>query len=142
LPSDSTLDLSCSYAGGCTYTINHNGLAANFYNNPENNYLHIFGYKTHFRSLHANPSKAIIRLPEVSTDYSLREYELSEPKRLWGMNRFGSDYENLDKLFDFEKFEDYSSASQCYAGIEMPHGHVGVLEKVKLFVRNITDKTP
>lgn len=66
-----------------------------------------------------------------------------DPKGLFGESKFGSeDDATIKKLFDTKKFEDYTTAAQCYAGIVLPAGQVGILEEVKIFVRNLHDKTP
>lgn len=74
--TDSTSGLSCSFQGGCSYTVTANGLTASLQADEESSYIEVCGNACILDADASDASAAVCTLPYVSTAYSAAEFEI------------------------------------------------------------------
>lgn len=112
---------SCSFAGGCSYQINAEGIAAMLLN--KNNCVDVCGNECVLQTDNYDSTVAYCTVPHMATDYSVENYKITETKVLKG-TEFPNDFltdGDLTKIFkpDYKK---------CEFGTTMKPGHIGVLD--------------
>lgn len=135
--TESTTDLECSFAGGCTYAIGGEGLYATLLNS-ENNWVDVCGLPCHVREDLSDYQYAICEVPELATTYSIDNYQIVESKTLYG-TVFPEDTVLYD---DLTQVSYEPSGDECSFGMTMLEGHVGVLDEAKIFINFLSSKTP
>jgi hypothetical protein len=134
----STQGLECSFAGGCTYSIESEGLYASLLNSD--NQIHVCGSTCALREDLSNANYAVCELSKLSTTYSVDNYKIRESEDLQG-EVFPADSEILHDGLTVEHYES-SLSSGCEFGVTFKEGHVAVLDEAKVFIGFLTDKTP
>ena len=140
--SGSTADLSCSFQGGCSYTITGTGLTSSLLNSDINN-IDVCGNPCVIDQDASDATQATCTLPHVSTAYSAAEYDIVVSGLLHDGTWTGtaSDIE-LARLIDGKNMVDMvDSSTTCHFQIQYKENHVGVLDEVKFFVNEMVDKS-
>ena len=142
--SSSTSGLSCSFAGGCPYTVTAASLTATLVGSTTD-YIDVCGNKCAIDEANSDSSQLTCTLPYVSTTYSASNYDIVTKGLLHDGTWTGtaSDAE-LAKLIDNNNIVDMtdSTAADCYAQVQYKPNHVGVLDEAKIFINKLTNKTP
>ena len=140
----STASLSCSFQGGCPYTVTANGLTSTI-SGDSTSYIEVCGRECVLDTTASTSTAATCTLPYVSTAYSASEYSIVQSGTLHDGTWTGTaSDEELAKLIDEVNMIDMtdSTATDCYFQIQYKPDHVGVLDEVKFFINQLTDKTP
>ena len=114
--TDSTSGLSCSFQGGCSYSVTANGLFSTLEAN-ESSYIDVCGNQCVLDSAASSASEAVCTLPYVSTTYSAAEYDIVKTGVLHeGIWTGTASDEELAKLIDNKNMIDMvdSTSSNCY----------------------------
>jgi hypothetical protein len=80
--TSTTSSLSCSFAGGCTYAIESDGLFATLKNSA--NEVKVCGSTCTLREDLSSASSAVCELPKLATTYSVDNYQVTESQVLYG----------------------------------------------------------
>ena len=81
-------------------------------------------------------------MPPLATSYSANEYDIALPKDLMvSWTGTGLDLSALNDGVNTKDSEDNSS-SNCYAEVTARDGFTFVVDQVKLFINNMSDKSP
>ena len=142
--TDSTSGLTCSYQGGCPYTVTGAGLTASLLDSEEN-YIDVCGNRCEIDSTSSNADSATCKLPYVSTAYSASNFEIVTQGMIHDGTWTGTaSDEELAKLIDQKNMIDMidETSTDCYFQIQYKENHVGVLDEVKFFVNQLIDKSP
>jgi hypothetical protein len=134
----STQGLECSFAGGCTYSIESDGLYATLLD--RDNQIQVCGSVCALREDLSSASFAVCELDKLSTTYSVDNYKIRQSEDLNGVIF----PEGSDILHDGLTVEHHETdvTSGCEFGMTFKEGHVGVLDEAKVFIGFLTDKTP
>lgn len=134
----STSGLECSFAGGCTYSIESDGLYATLLD--RDNSIHVCGSICALREDLSSASFAVCELDKLSTTFSVDNYKIRESEDLNG-ELFPDGSDILHDGLTVESFQ--TDVTQgCEFGMTFKEGHVGVLDEAKVFIGFLTDKTP
>lgn len=142
--TDSTSGLSCSFQGGCSYTITSDGLTSTL-TDSETNYVDVCGNNCVVDSDASNADQTTCTLPVVSTAYSASTFEIVKEGKLHDGTWTGTaSDEQLAGLIDGLNMIDMEdgTSTDCYFQIQYKENHVGVLDEVKFFVNTLIDKNP
>lgn len=125
----STPGLECSYAGGCTYAIESEGLYATLLDSA--NSIQVCGSECVLREDLSTSAAAVCELPKLSTTYSSNAYKIRSSEILYG-TVFPAD----TVLYDDDTINEYRSdeRTDCTFGMYFKEGHVGVLDEAKIFI--------
>ena len=133
----------CSYEGGCSYTIEANGLASSLLDS-ESNSIDMCGNPCAIDEAASSPSETVCTLPHISTAWSAEHYDIVVSGMLHdGVWSGTASQSELAKLTDDKNMIDMEdSSSNCYFQIQYKDDHVGVLDEVKFFINDLVDKAP
>ena len=133
----STTGLSCSFAGGCAYTVTGNGLYSTL--QQAGNSIDVCGTPCILSTTLSDASKAVCLLPTISTTYSVTTFKTALPTVVTG-TLFPAD----PKLTDGKLMIDHVDASTttCNFGMSFAVNHKVVLDEQKVFINKLLDKTP
>jgi hypothetical protein len=133
----STDNLSCSFAGGCAYTVTGNGLFSTL--QQTDNSIDFCGNKCSLSLTLSDASKAVCLLPSISTNYSVQNFKTVVPSVVTG-TLFPAD----PKLTDNNLMVDHvdPSTATCNFGMKFALNHQVVLEEQKVFINKLFDKQP
>lgn len=136
----STAGLECSFAGGCTYAIEADGLYATLQDSA--NEIRVCGSPCELVDAESSASYAVCTVAELATTYSIDNYSITSARDLSGEEVFADSDPEL--LHDSLTVESYTSdlADGCYFGMTFKDGHVAVLDEAKIFIGFLADKTP
>jgi hypothetical protein len=134
----STSGLECSFAGGCTYTIESEGLYATLIDSA--NDIKVCGSPCTVRTDLSDHTNAVCELDKLATTYSVDNYKINEAVDL-SETIFPEGSEILHDGLTIESFET-DITSDCEFGMTFKEGHVAVLDEAKVFIGFLTDKTP
>lgn len=87
--------LECSFAGGCNLQLNAEGLSTVLNSDPSANYITVCEEKCDFVRNLSDSSKAICKMPKMSTIYSNENFKIETPK---DDLRFKKTFGNLDDV--------------------------------------------
>lgn len=133
--------LSCSFAGGCTYEVEGNGIAGALQSNP-NNSITVCGNDCVLDVDQSTGSSAACTLPPLATTYSAGEYDLLRPKDMEvEYTGTGLDLSKLTDGINTQDSEDHSS-SGCFAEVTAREGFTFSIGSVKMFLNDLLDKEP
>ena len=144
LVADSTSGLSCSFQGGCPYTVTSAGLTATLLGNSANS-IDVCGNPCVVDTEASDADQVTCTLPHVSTAYSADTFEIVTEGVLHDGTWTGTaSDEELAKLIDGKNMIDMSDSTStgCYFQIQYKENHVGVLDEVKFFINQLLDKSP
>ena len=142
--TDSTNGLSCSFQGGCSYSVSAVGLTASLIDSATNS-IDVCGNPCVINAEESDADQLTCTLPYVSTAYSASNFEIVTQGILhdgtWTST--ASDAE-LAKVIDGKNMIDMidSTSSDCFIQIQYKENHVGVLDEVKFFINRLVDKSP
>ena len=142
--TDSTSGLSCSFQGGCSYTVTAAGLTASL-TDSETNQIDVCGNPCVINADESDADQVTCTLPYVSTAYSATEFEIVTQGILHDGTWTGTaSDEELAKLIDTKNMIDMidATSSECYFQVQYKENHVGVLDEVKFFINRLVDKSP
>ena len=134
----STSGLECSFAGGCTYAIESDGLYATLQDSA--NKISICGSTCVVREDLSDPQFAVCELEKLVTNYAVDNYKIDEAKDL-NETIFPEDSAILHDGLTVDHYE-ASVSTGCEFGMTFKEGHVGVLDEAKVFIGFLVDKTP
>lgn len=139
LTTPSTPTLTCSFAGGCPYTIAAEGLAASLAAD-EINSITVCGTRCEFSEALSDADQATCILPSVTTSYSANNFRAEQAYMLTG-TWTASDMSQVYKVHDLDTADSYidSTASNCFIQLELMSMHHGILDEFKFFVNNRDD---
>lgn len=87
--------LTCSFAGGCNIQINSEGLSTILKNDTTKNFISVCDEKCEFLPELSDSSKALCKMPKMSTVHSNENYKIETPK---DDLRFRKTFGNLDDV--------------------------------------------
>jgi hypothetical protein len=134
----STSALECSFAGGCTYTIESEGLYATLLDSA--NSIKVCGSTCAIKTDLSDQTNAVCELDKLATTYSVDNYKINESVDL-NETIFPTGSEILHDGLTVDSYETDIS-SNCEFGMTFKEGHVAVLDEAKVFIGFLTDKTP
>jgi hypothetical protein len=131
-----TSSLSCSFAGGCTYAIESEGLYATLQNSL--NSVKVCGSTCTLREDLSTATSAVCEVPKLATTYSVDSYKINESVVL-----YGTEFPTGTVLYDSETIVPYEAteSTECTFGMTFKEGHVAVLDEAKIFINFLTDKS-
>ena len=114
--TDSTSGLSCSFQGGCSYTVTADGLTASLQGDETTSYIDVCGNPCVLDADASDASAAVCTLPYVSTAYSAAEFDIVREGVLHdGVWTGTASDSELAKLIDDKNTVDMiDSDSSCY----------------------------
>jgi len=74
--TDSTAGLSCSFQGGCSYSVTASGLTSSLLNSSSANQIDVCGNPCVINEAASDSTQTTCTLPLVSTAYSATTYEI------------------------------------------------------------------
>lgn len=134
----STSALDCSFAGGCHYAIESDGLYGSLLNSA--NEVQVCGSVCTLIESESTAQSAVCEIAKLSTTYSVNEYVIRQSEDLLG-TVFPEDSDILHDHLTVEHYESDLSEG-CQVGMTFKEGHVGVLDEAKIFIGFLVDKEP
>jgi hypothetical protein len=126
--SGSTTALSCSFNGGCKYEVTSSGLSSILAAHPSENYISVCDSKCEYSPDDSTPTKAVCKLPKLSTLYSNTNFEISIPNVGLNSGRFFGMSSNPSVAFNGKLDDTYKDTNtNCHIGMEFKQGHVAIL---------------
>lgn len=125
--------LSCSYAGGCLFSVEAEGLASLLAADSSKNYIEVCNKKCEYSSADSTSTEAKCFLPAISTVYSNENFKIqTESENLKGSKIFGSstNKEKPNELaFDGNLLNQpgMPNSATCQLGMEFSEGFVGMI---------------
>lgn len=136
---DSTLDLTCSYQGGCAYTVTAPGISSNLLDSTNTDTITVCGNTCTLDATLSDSTQATCHLPYVATTHSASNHEvvvahsLKSEVTVTGTGP-AEDWTYLVDGFNKKAYTD--STSNCYIETKFRDGYVGVLDFFKIFINN------
>jgi DUF2075 family protein len=128
---------SCSFAGGCSYTISGAGFYASLQNSD--NSISLCAETCVVDDALSTASEVVCTLPEISTTYSVTNYKVETSNILsltWTSSSGDADEEA--KLNDGVDDADYTDDSaECYYATTFDANYVAVLDEVSIFLNDL-----
>ena len=132
----SSSDMSCSYAGGCTYAIEAPGLFATLLDSS--NSVSFCGNPCALREDLSDATYAVCELAPLATTYSVDTFQITESQVL----KETIFPDGSEALHDDDHMVDFTQTSEgCEFGMTFKQGHVAVLDEAKVFINFMTDKS-
>jgi hypothetical protein len=128
---------SCSFAGGCSYTITGDGFYASMQNSA--NSISVCAVACEIDDDASSASEIVCTLPDLATTYSVTDYQIdaSDIMELTWTSSSGDATEEA-KLNDGEDDSDYTDAStECFFSTSFDTNYVAVLEEVSVFLNDL-----
>lgn len=139
----SVADVSCSFAGGCTYQVEGVGVATMMAAGKSS--LSICDEVCEYIDDESTGELASCKLPPLSTVYSDAAFTIDELKEdLKPRAIFGTLDDNnvpFDDILVVHPVEGPTEDGQCYIGWNYKAEHVGMLKQVKWFMKDVQDKS-
>lgn len=124
----STSSLSCSFNGGCKYEVTSTGLSSILASHPEDNYISVCDSKCEYSADDSTATKAVCKLPKLSTLYSNTNFEISTPRVGLNSGRHFGSGSNPSLAFNGRPDDTYKDSNvNCHVGMEFKQSHVGIL---------------
>ena len=141
--SSSSSGLSCSFQGGCPYTITAAGLTASL-TSSEINSIDVCGNPCVIDTEASDASQTTCTLPYLATAYSTSTFEIVTEGMVHDGTWSGTATDaELAKLIDGRNMIDMEDSSNgCYFQVQYKENYVAVLDEVKFFVNKLVNKTP
>ena len=141
--TDSTSGLSCSFQGGCPYTIKAAGLTASL-KNSKTSRIDVCGNPCVVDAKASDASQTTCTLPYLATSYSAETFEIVTEGLIHDGTWTGTaSAAELAKLIDGKNMADLQDTnSSPYFQIKYKENYVGVLNEVKFFISRLINKTP
>lgn len=143
--TDSTTGLSCSFQGGCPYTITSAGLLTTL-KDSKTDQIDMCGNPCVIDESTSTADAVTCTTPTLATAYSASTYNVVTPGILHDGTWTGTvnSDEELAKLIDVNNMNDLtdSTATDCYFQVQYKDNYVGVLDEAKFFITRLTNKTP
>jgi hypothetical protein len=121
--------MTCSFNGGCPFSVTANGLASLLAANPEKNYIEVCNKKCPYSSADSTTSDAKCLLPPISTIYSDQNFAIQDKSEdLRAATIFGS-MVNPETLFDNNNlnYPTLMADPECHVGVGFSAGFVGMI---------------
>lgn len=139
--SSSSAGLSCSFAGGCEYSINAQGLFSNFADAA--NQVTVCGNVCEISATASSDATTVCILPEFISTYSIEQYNIVEVEVLTGTWVGTASDAELAKLTDKNNLNDLVDATVgCNFGIDFVDEQVGTVYEAKIFITDLNNSTP
>lgn len=122
--------LSCSFAGGCNLQINSEGLSTILKNDSANSFISVCDEKCEFLADLSDSSKAICKMPKMSTVYSNEQFKIETQKEDLRFRKTFGNLDDVSLVFDSKLLISptiSSSQRHCYYGGSFKIGHVGMI---------------
>jgi len=129
----SSVDLMCSYAGGCSYAIEANGLSAALMD--EANSVEICGSPCILNADLSDADYAVCDVPALATSHSAEAFTITESDVLYG-EIFPADSVLSDDEYVAPHID---RVNDCHFGMTFKEGHVGVLDEAKVYINFIVN---
>lgn len=134
--------LSCSFAGGCLYNIQANGLASALAGDA-NNSVTVCNRVCEIDIDASDASNAKCKLPSLMTTYSAKTFDMGTAANLVGTWTGTGSSSELLKLNDGNNLNDYSdNAVPCYFEMSADDKYVYQVSSAKVFINNLLDVSP
>lgn len=136
--------LECSFAGGCNLEVTAEGLSTILKNDSVNNFISVCEEKCEFVRNLSDSSKAVCKMPKMSTIYSNENFNIETQKEDLKFRKTFGNLDDVSVIFDNQLLimpTIDSSESTCHFGGSFKANHVGMLSQVKYFMGEIEDKT-
>lgn len=135
--------MSCSFAGGCNIEVVADGLSTILKNDSVNNFISICDEPCEFMESLSDSSKAVCKIPKISTVYSNQEFAIEVEKEDLRFRRTFGNYDNIANALDNQLniIPKKSSSDDCFLGGSFKANHVGMLSQVKYFLGEVSDKS-
>jgi hypothetical protein len=132
--TDSTGNLRCSFAGGCSYEVTSSGLAGMIKADSEVNYISVCDEEC-VLSEDSDGSIAKCTLPKMSTVYSNENFGIETESEDLDSGKYFGTAEEIEIAFDGSLLTTPEDDSEeCVLGMAFKEGHVGLLSQVKYFL--------
>jgi hypothetical protein len=126
--------VSCSFAGGCDFTVTSPGLASVIKAHSTQNYIDVCSIKSDLDTAQSTSGQVSCKLPSLSTVYSNENFGIATVGVINSGKYFGTG-SNPENAFDGDWLNVNSdSSSDCNLGMEFKEGFVGLLNQVKYFL--------
>jgi hypothetical protein len=133
-------DVECSFAGGCLYSIDSDGLASTLSNSTRAQ-ISVCGQTCEYAAYQSTDSTAKCYLPSLSTKYSVENFSIQQKSTIQG-TLITDDPISGPLIFDGNNVAGYNkTTTNCYFGISVAEGYVGVLSEVKIFMNRFSMAT-
>lgn len=132
--------LSCSFAGGCNLQIDSEGLSTILKNDTANNFISVCDEKCEFLADLSDSSKAVCKLPKMSTVYSNAQFMIETQKEDLRFRKTFGNINDVSLVFDSKLLvlpTISNRESECHFGGSFKAGHVGMLSQVKFFMGEV-----
>ena len=142
--TDSTTGLSCSFQGGCVYSVTAAGLTSTLKSDPTSQ-IDVCGQPCTLIEADSSATSAVCTLPLAQTSYAASQFKVVEQQLIVKGEWTGTtNSTELAKLTDNKNMIDMvdPTLGGCHFQIKYKADHVAVLDKVKIFINNLVDKTP
>ena len=133
--------LSCSFAGGCSYTVSGNGIAGALQSSSQNQ-ITVCGSKCELDLAASSGSEAVCTLPSLATSYSAIAYDIVQSKEIttqW--TGTGLDLSRLNDGVNTKDSIDHTPQN-CYAQVTASEGFTFAIDEAKIFLNGLLDKEP
>jgi len=140
----STSGLTCSFQGGCPYTVTAAGLLTTLKDSPTDK-IDVCGKPCVIDEANSSADAVQCTLPLVATAYSASTYDIVTEGTLHDGTWTGTAAaEEIAKVTDGKNMIDLvdSTATDCYFQVQYDENVVGVLDEAKFFISRLTDKDP
>mmetsp|Transcript_44479 Transcript_44479/g.32600 ORF Transcript_44479/g.32600 Transcript_44479/m.32600 type:complete len:119 (+) Transcript_44479:1912-2268(+) len=117
--------MSCSFAGGCDFEVNLNGLSSSVLAGQAS--ITICGETCKIDEDFSDYAVTHCSLPPLATTFSIEEYKVQETHDLDG-TWFSTNSASTFAIHDGENTIGYEdSNTECHVGVQMMTGHVGIV---------------
>jgi hypothetical protein len=141
--TDIPTELTCSFAGGCDYTITAPGLAGAL-EGTEGSSIEVCGNTCMFDAEKSSALQATCTLEPLVSSYSVDNYALAKPAVLKGTWEGSADQAQLDKLNDGINTIDYEdSGNSCsFKFQDAREGYMYAISEVRFFINGLDKNMP
>jgi len=138
--SGSASDVTCSFAGGCSFSVAIEGLSSSAAGDLA--VVTACGESAEFDADASDATQATFKLPPVSTIYSIENYNIQLSHTLEG-EAFSSFAAGTYIAFDGDNSVPFgdTTSNPCYVGLAMKSGYVGIVSQVKFFMNEFDRDT-
>jgi len=130
--SASTNGLQCSFAGGCTYEVTAGSLTGMIQADSYINHITICGEECLLDDSESTDTKAVCKLPGLSTIYSNENFAIATESQDLDSGRYFGTQEDNSLPFDGNLLmpsvdASFSEINNCFVGMAFKKNHVGML---------------
>ena len=138
----STSGLSCSFAGGCVFSISASGLASKIHNDSSTSNITVCEEECIYSPADSTAAEVKCKVPHIGTTYSNTQYEIEVASEDLKSGIFMGSVPNSRLAFDNNNLNNPGDTSaNCFLGMRFRPGHIGLLSQVKFFLKNIVKTT-